>query len=91
MDVNSAGDRVELVVDALREVGADEAAAVCERFFALLPGGRPIPDRDARQAQLEAVDALGEDAFDQACLALEQEFYALEDDLRDRLCAYCSN
>lgn len=83
---NSAGDHAEFAVAALREVGASDAAAACERFFALMPGGRPSPDRDTRQQQLDAAsEAAGEDAFEDACSALEQEFYALEDDLRNRL------
>jgi hypothetical protein len=70
-------------------VGADQAANVCERFFAMLPGGTPLSDRNARQEQLEAAEAaLGQDAFDNACQVLEREFYALEGDLSDRLWAF---
>ncbi len=83
---NSFGGQPELAVVALRELGASAVADVCERFFALLPGGRPESDRDARQSQLEAAEAQhGEKAFEDACSALEEEFYSLEDDLRDRL------
>lgn len=86
---NSYGDHAEFSIAALRELGADEAAKVCERFFSYLPGGRPLRERGARQAQLDAaVAALGEDTFDEACLVLEKEFYALEDDLRNRLLAF---
>ena len=86
---NSHGDHAEFTVAALREVGAEQAARVCERFFAMLPGGKPIPDRNARQAQLEAAEAaVGENAFENVCQLLEKEFYALEDDLRDRLLAF---
>jgi hypothetical protein len=86
---NSHGDHAEFTIAALREVGADQAARVCERFFAMLPGGRPIPDRNARQSQLGAAEAAaGEEAFENACQLLEEEFYALEDDLRDRLLAF---
>lgn len=83
---NSSGDHAELAVASLREIGAEAAAGVCDRFFALLPGGRPEGDRTIRQWQLDAAAALlGEDAFEHACEALEQEFYAQEDELRDRL------
>jgi hypothetical protein len=83
---NSAGEHAELAVAGLRELGAGAAANVCERFFALLPGGRPAPDQNGRQAQLEAAEAQhGEDEFEDACSELERDFYALEDDLRDRL------
>jgi hypothetical protein len=86
---NSTGDDAELAVAALREIGAARAASVCERFFALLPGGRPLAERNARQAQLDAaVAAIGEDAFTEACGPLEEEFQALEDDLRHRLLVF---
>lgn len=66
-----------------------DVAAVCERFFALLPGGRPADDLDARQEQLHAAsDAMGDAAFDAKLHELAQQFYALEDDLGERLHAY---
>ncbi len=86
---NSTGDAGEFVVTALREVGAEKLAGVCERFFALLPGGVPLPDQDSRQAQLDTASAtLGDGAFESACALLEQEFYRLEDELRDQLWAF---
>jgi hypothetical protein len=86
---NSSGDHAELAVAGLREVGADRAASVCERFFAMLSGGKPLADRNARQEQLDAAGAaLGDAAFEAACQALEHEFYGLEDELRDRLWAF---
>jgi hypothetical protein len=81
---NSTGDRAVETVAALREVGASDAAALCERVFALLPAGRPSPDHGARQQQLE--DA-GDD-FEDACSELDDELSDLEDDLRDRLYSY---
>jgi len=86
---NSHADHAELTVSALREVGAGQAANVCERFFGMLPGGKPVADQNARQAQLEAAEAaLGQDVFDDECQRLEQELYALEDSLRDQLFAF---
>ena len=87
---NSSGDHGSLTVAALREVGAVQAANICERFFSMLPGGAPLVDRNARQAQLEAaiVAAGGEDAFDRTCRVFEEEFYALEERLRDQLLAF---
>ena len=83
---NSDGDHAELAVATLRAIGASGAAAACERFFADLLGGRPAADRDARQRQLEAAEErFGEDAFMDACAALQEEFYAAEDNLRERL------
>ena len=88
---NSSGDHAEFTVAALREVGAARAATICERFFAMLPGGKPLPDRNARQTQLEAAaSAIGDDAFEDACQALEHEFYGVEDELRDQLWSYVS-
>lgn len=86
---NSTGDRGVSAVAALREVGASSLAKVCERFFALLTEGTPAADQDGRQAQLdEAIERMGEDAFDDACSNLEREFYAGEDELRRLLVMY---
>lgn len=86
---NSAGDQAALAPGALREVGAGGVAEVCERFYALLPGGAPARTQDERQAQLDAVAAsLGEEQFEQVSAELEQRFHALEDDLRVRMVDY---
>lgn len=86
---NSTGDHALEAVSALCEVGAGDLAAVCERFLALLPGGRPATDQDSRQSQLDqAAERMGEDAFEEACSKLEAEFYAGEDELRRRLVSY---
>jgi hypothetical protein len=86
---NTAGDRGLRAVEALQEVGAVSLADVCERFFALLSNGAPAADQDSRQTQLdEAAERLGEDAFEDACSALEAEFYAGEGELRRLLAAY---
>src|SRR5687767_7987434 len=50
---NSYGDHAEFTVTALREIGAEQAAAICERFFAMLPGGKPLGTQDERQDQLD--------------------------------------
>lgn len=89
---NSTGDRGLPAVEALREVGAHSLAAVCERFFALLSKGAPASNQDARQDQLdEAAERVGEDAFEEACSALEGEFYAGEDELRRLLVQYMAS
>ena len=86
---NPASDHAEEAVAGLREIGAARAAAVCDRVFALLPGGRPGTDRDARQQQLEEADAaLDADELEDTLGDLEEEFREVEDDLRTRLCAY---
>ncbi len=83
---DTAGDRALLAVAGLRRIGATAAADICERFFALLPGGAPAADQAARQEQLDAAEAArGDDAFAHACFQLEEELQAVEDDLRDRL------
>jgi hypothetical protein len=68
----SAGDHAELgrVVDGR---SARLRPRSFEGFFALLPGGRPAGDRDVRDDQLEDAK-LGEDAFEDAYAALEQQF-----------------
>lgn len=86
---NSYGDHALATVNALREVGANGLAAVCESFFALLPGGTPAADQDSRQDQIDEVaERMGEDAFEEACSKLEAEFYAGEDELRRQLVRY---
>lgn len=83
---NSYGDHASLAPGALREVGATAAAEVCERFFAMLPGGAPARTQDERQEQLDsAAAARGEERFEEDCVDLERRFYALEDDLRVRM------
>ena len=86
---NSTGDRGLAATEALREVGAHSMASICERFFALLAEGTPASDQETRQAQLdESAERMGEDAFEDACAALEEEFYAGEDALRRLLADY---
>lgn len=85
---NSSGNHALPAVDALQEVGANDLAAICESFFALLRGV-PAADQEARQAQLdEAAERMGEEAFEDACSKLEARFYAGEDDLRRQLVKY---
>jgi hypothetical protein len=86
---NSSGDHALSAVDALREVGADDLAAICQSFFALLRGGAPAADQDLRQGQLDEVaERMGEDAFEEACSKLQAEFCAGEDELRRQLVRY---
>lgn len=86
---NSSGAHAITALDALREIGADELAAICERFYALLPGGRPAAFQRQRQDQLEQMmDRLGDAGFDAACRELETEFYARLDDLHLKLFAF---
>jgi hypothetical protein len=40
---NSYGDHAELTVAALREIGAEQAATICERFVAMLPAASRFP------------------------------------------------
>ncbi|HUH04568.1 MAG TPA: DMP19 family protein [Kofleriaceae bacterium] len=86
---NSSGGHAITALDSLREIGAHEIAAICERFYALLPGGRPAPFQRQRQDQLEQMmDRLGDEGFDAACNELDNAFYALLDDLHLKLFAF---
>lgn len=86
---NSTGDDALAATAALREVGAEHLADVCDRFFALLPGGRPALGPHFRQVQLdEAAARLGQDQLESACDGLHAEFRAGEDELRRRLLKY---
>lgn len=79
---NETGDDALAAVGALREIGAEDLASICELFFALLPEGSPAADLDSREVQLEqAVERIGDDKFDRACDALEAEFYAGSNEL----------
>ncbi len=85
---NKTGDDALAAVGALREIGAEDLASICELFFALLPEGSPASNQDLREAQLDqALERIGEDKFDNACDALEAEFYASTDELHRLLAA----
>jgi len=85
---NSAGDRCELVLDALAEVGAHATAEICREMYAMMPDGRPSTDRFTRQDQLELAHSTMGEEFGERCTALDHRFYDTEDDLRTLMVAY---
>ena len=86
---NSYGERAELALKGLREVGAHGAARACAGFFALLPGKLPVKERVAREKQLHvAAKVWGSRAFESACTDLQRQFYSSERELEDCLRAY---
>lgn len=88
---NSAGDDAALARETLEAIGATESLAVFDDFLALLPGGSAGATQDDRQEQLDRMnEALGEDEVEERLGALDQRFYATQDDLRARLFAFAS-
>lgn len=65
---NGAGDQGEFAPGALREVGADSIAELCEQFYAMLPGGKPARTLDERLEQLNlAAAAIAPHDFGERC------------------------
>jgi hypothetical protein len=78
---NSDADAIAYAPTALRNVGANQCAAIVDRALQLLD---PLPStRDARE---DALDALDSEAFE----ALDAEFLGYPDDLTDLLFAFVS-
>ena len=81
---NSAGDEAVPTVDALKAVGATQAASALENANALFPGGSPPRAREKRFAALEAVRSLRGRPLD----ALEKKTDSEDPDIFSRLCRY---
>jgi len=78
---NSSGDHALETVEALRTLGAPQVAALVARAVAVFPDGRPDPDRERRQQQLDRLDqralaTLGE--LDTAFFEYPENLAALE-------------
>lgn len=85
---NSYGGHALETVEALKEVGAPEYAAILRRAIELFPAGRIPHDIEERNALLESLP----DDADQIMERLDNEFYALGDDeLMDRLLKFWNN
>ncbi len=78
---NAAGDRIGEIIDALRRIGAANAAAIVDEACRIFPEGKPSADRDARQDQL---DQLSEESFEE----LDERFYEYPDPLGELVLAY---
>lgn len=87
--LNSGADEASVAREALVEMGAASTLAVLDDFARALPGGAPAPERSARHAQLGELEAaLGEDGAAELLRALDERFYATEDELRDRMALF---
>jgi len=75
---NSSGDYAWFVPQALRLIGAETTAAIVERGNAYFQPRGPLPDRDARWVQLEAVCEAHDGRWDDE---LNDAFYNTTDDL----------
>ncbi len=78
---HAAGDRIGEIIDALRRIGAANAAAIVDEACRIFPEGKPSADRDARQDQL---DQLSEESFEE----LDERFYEYPDPLGELVLAY---
>lgn len=83
---NTSGDWAVETVEALERIGADAAARIVRSLNDEFPNGRPSPDRDERQDQMDALP--DEDEDDPSWFRLSQEFNAMHEDLDERLYQY---
>ncbi|MCK6459466.1 MAG: DMP19 family protein [Planctomycetes bacterium] len=81
---NTSGDTAFAVVDALREVGAHQAARIAEQANALFPGSACPKDRAERQKQLGALGPGQKSLLED----LDGQFYAYPDNLTELLFGY---
>ncbi len=70
---NSTGDFAPEIRGALRELGANDHAAIFDRVEALAPGGRMSTEHSKRERQLER---MGDDA-DEKLSVLDDEYFEL--------------
>jgi hypothetical protein len=86
---NNLGGHGLTAVAAMRAVGANASASICEEFFQMLPGEAPAATIEERQEQLDILSQrLGAKTFEQALAGLEKRFYAQDDELEERLLQY---
>lgn len=89
---NSAGDDAALARETLEALEATASLAVFDEVLALLPGGRAGVTQEERQMQLDQLNERhGGDQVEEMLTALDQRFYATEDDLRARLFAFAKS
>jgi len=81
---NSSGDYAFAIVDALKEIGAHQAATIVHRAIRLFDGGLFSRDLAARQTQLLALPENSNTKFNR----VDEEFYQYPDNLTDLLYAY---
>ena len=81
---NSTGDLAGHAAEAAEAIGAKEAARIFRKAAALFGPGGPPADRDTRMEQLSMIDSA-------ALKALDTEYYACSDDLRELLPQYAAH
>ncbi len=81
---NSSGDFAFVVVEALRAIGADRAAAIVQEAVDVFGPAGPARDHSARQEALDAAGALAQARLEE----LDERFYAYPDDIGGLLAAY---
>jgi hypothetical protein len=82
--LNSAGDNAEAALAGLKDMGADDAAALLERAMAVFPGGMPPADRSKRQTAMEGIASQSKPVWDKC----DEEFYKLKDSIDNLSLAY---
>jgi Domain of unknown function (DUF4375) len=84
--VNSSAETTPFIVEALKTVGAREAAAICERaILAAFPAEIPSSEQAIRSAAVDFPDEVLNQLEN-----LDQEFFSYPDDLTDLLFRYVS-
>lgn len=81
---NTSGDTAFAVVDALKTIGAPEAARIVAKATSVFPGSSPPRDREQRQRLLNALPPEREAVLD----SLDEEFYGYPDNLTELLYEY---
>ena len=74
---NSSGDTALETVAALERLGAPHTAGLVRRAVSAFPGGRPSPDRDAREKQMEALPESATELWSE----LDTAFFEYRDNL----------
>ena len=83
---NSSGDTAFAVVDALKKLGALDAAEIVAEANAVFPHALPPVERDRRQEILRALKPEQTAGLER----LDERFFAYPDDLTELLFAYVS-
>lgn len=76
---NSSGNFANEIVKALREIGADKTADICDKALTAL-GGEIPEDWELRQEKLESMITDEADKISSEC---DNEFYSYLDNLED--------
>jgi len=84
--LNSSAETASFVIEALRTIGASDAASICERAInAAFPSGLPASEEAIRSSANDFPDDVLDKLED-----LDQEFFSYPNDVTDLLFAYAS-